>query len=116
MKELSIDEWKSLTAMAAHMQGVTLIWSSEPDLKPRSKDTMQTYAPIDDDGDAFRLANHLILRIEHVRPMRGRYDRVMVSAAGRGNLSEEVLYGSDRDAAVRLAIVRVAAQMFADQP
>jgi hypothetical protein len=58
------EEWKDLTARAARAAGIELLWSSEPDLKPRRKDTMQTFAPLDDDGDAFRLMVQLQMTVE----------------------------------------------------
>jgi hypothetical protein len=107
--------WRELTEKAAYMQGITLVWPSEPDMKPRDAKTRETYAPIDDDAQAFRLASQLIMHIEHLKNHKHVYNRVHVGVHGFGHVGSEVTYRYDRNKAMRLAIVHAAAAMYDEQ-
>lgn len=113
-QEIDLATWKELTSRAAYLQGIELLWSSEPDLKPRNAKTLETYAPLDDDGHAFRLANQLIMRIEHGKNYKHVFNRVSVSVHGRGHVGAEVTYKSDRNEAMRRAICLTAYELYRD--
>ena len=65
--------------------------------------------PLEDDGDALRLAGKLNLRIDTGQD----FEPYNYSTAGRllGEAEARVPHGSDRNAATRLAIVRAAAEI-----
>ena len=112
--KIDVDEWRDLTSKAAYVQGITLLWPSEPDLKPRNARTHETYAPLDDDMQAFRLSNQLAMRIEHGKNHKNQFDRVTVSIPWQPLASATVKYGSDCNAAVRRAISLTAAELYRD--
>ena len=65
----------------------------------------QAWNPLEDDGDAFRLAVDLSIEIEVIRPRTER-------EIGRSRANQVwQLHGNDPRAATRLAIVRAAAEV-----
>lgn len=106
---------KELTAAAARAAGIELVWSSEPDLAPRIAVTYHIFNPLEDDGDALRLAVSLGLDIDVHRQeptggtagveVRGYvYRRMLVTEPAADN-------GASLQSATRRAIVRAAAKI-----
>lgn len=97
---------KILLEDAARAAGIELVWSTEPGWAPKLKgQRMQSWNPLDDDGDALRLAIKLRIDIVH-EP----HDKVRAVFADRfADPLEE--YGNDPAAATRRAIVRAAAAL-----
>jgi hypothetical protein len=106
---------KELLEMAAKAAGLTFDWGASPLVLAMPSDTERPWRywhPLEDDGDAFRLAVNLRISVEYT------FGGVEVSASWRvnkvfaGNAAEEIgsLHnGDDPNAAVRRAIVRAAA-------
>jgi hypothetical protein len=55
---------RELLERAARTIGLTLVWSTEPDMPPRRADTYDYWTPLTDDGDAFRLMVKLQMTVE----------------------------------------------------
>jgi hypothetical protein len=108
-------EDRPLMDAAARVLGIPLRWpEGETDLSPRRTDSWVVWNPIDDGTDAMDVAVALNMRIEPARPARGEIDRVSVSVAGKGHVGATVIYGDDRAAAWRRAIVETAAALAND--
>lgn len=93
---------------AARAAGIELVWSTEPDLHPRRKDSYATWNPLTDDGDALRLAIALDMALdldEHPRATTPWADESMWAPFPTTE---------DKAANVRRCIVRAAAAL-ADQ-
>lgn len=55
---------REMLELAAKAAGYTLAWSSVEGIPPRKADDMETWNPLTDDGDRYRLARKLGLRID----------------------------------------------------
>lgn len=98
---------KELLERAARAAGIELLWSSEPGWAPKLKsERMQSWDPLSDDGDAFRLAVKLEIQVIHHHHGVGWVDA--------GFFKE--LIGGDPYAATRRAIVRAAAAIGQEMP
>jgi hypothetical protein len=98
---------RELLERAARAAGIELLWSSEPGWAPKFKgERMQSWNPLDDDGDAFRLCVRLEIGAQHHHHGIGWVD------AGTLNVGWfKELIGGDPYGATRRAIVRAAAAM-----
>lgn len=95
---------KELLEAAARAAGY---WSAE--FKCADKLPRPGWNPLTDDGDSRRLQVKLRIHLEFAKRLGAKeYDRVQASPAGMGHLAEVVMFGNDEDAAVRLAVLRVA--------
>jgi hypothetical protein len=94
---------RALTRAAARVAGIDM-----------REGTPGEFCPLTDGGDALALAVALNLHIEPTGPMFKPIDRVIVSVRGQGHVDAEVLYGDDRHAAWRRAIVETAAALDAE--
>ena len=112
--EISVERWRDLTDCAARLQGITLLWPNDPTLKPRNAATLETYAPLDDDAQAFRLMTQLLMTIGYLKNYKNRVDRISVHVQGRSIVGAEVSYKTDRNEAMRLAIVLTAYELSRD--
>ncbi|MFM0608649.1 hypothetical protein PQR05_29385 [Paraburkholderia sediminicola] len=106
---------RMLTGAAAMAAGISLQWSSEPDMPPRRSDTWEIWNPRDDGNDALHLMIALDMRAEPGRTMHGPIDRVTMSVKGKRQITETVMYDGDPPAAWRLAILLTAAALEADK-
>jgi hypothetical protein len=107
---------RELTEAAARAVGIKIEWWHEGTSMERAVrvDDEETFGPLEEDGDAFRLMVALNMRVEPARTMHGSYDRVSVTVTGRGHIGSTIMYGSDPRAAWRRAIVETAAALVAD--
>lgn len=96
---------RELLEAAARAAGYTLAWSSVEGIPPRKADDMETWDPLTDDGDALRLAVKMDLYIGN--------ERQPYVTWWHGDSLEfvEEEAGDDKQAAVRRAIVRAAAEI-----
>lgn len=78
-----------------------------------SQDCNRAWYPLDDDGDALRLASHLCMNVS-TGPCRASASTI--SGALRGAFFEEDTCQQDQDCAVRRAIVRAAAEIGENMP
>jgi hypothetical protein len=112
---------KEMTVAAARAVGVSGDWAlggywvrdTVPPFKHAS-----LFAPLESDETAFQLMVMLDINPEPGRLERSKtntYDRVFMTVKGRGHIFVEVMYGDDRLAAWRRAIVETAAALDADK-
>lgn len=113
-QEIDMSLWKELTSRAAYLQGFALEWPQDDGWKPYIIGSREIYAPLEYDGQSFRLANQLIMRIEHGKNHKHVYNRVTVSVQGRCHVGAEITYKSDRNEAMRRAIVLTAYELYRD--
>jgi len=99
---------RELLELAAKAAGIGLAWSSIEDQSPRNQANWNSWNPMEDDGDAFRLAVKLGIQIDpYGHEMRA-------SIIGDGWEEDPGNFGGDECAAMRLAIVLVAARIGED--
>jgi hypothetical protein len=100
---------RELLELAAKAAGITLQWNSDADLRPRriDDDSWATWHPLEDDGDALRLAVKLNLLM-----MLYPFDQA-VRVTRLDQPDTIVSWGTPPDAAAatRRAIVRAAAEI-----
>lgn len=80
------------------------------DMRPAYPQTAG-WNPLEDDGDALRLACRLKINIEHMKTMAGAIFGVNCWPAGRGDCGISETGSGDYDALTRRAITRAAAEM-----
>jgi hypothetical protein len=103
-----------MLAAAAKAAGIELRFAYCPgtgkpvDISPRRTDTWENWDPLQDDGDAFRLAVKLQLRVIPPEDEFG-LDRASVRVPGMRDLVDA--FDKDPYVATRRAIVRAAAAM-----
>ena len=112
---------KELLENAAKSIGMTLRYNYLG-----GRDANQPWNPLDDDGDAFRLAAALNICVVHDEPImiavheyngysEGEYERGVeawiVDKYDASTIEFAEIYGDDKDKATRLAIVKVAAEI-----
>ena len=95
---------RELLELAAKAAGVNLQWMGDWPVELRCG-IITAWSPLEDNGDAFRLAVDLGLRIEQIYT---NGPRVMV---GNGDHWANIPYSGDRRASTRRAIVRAAAEI-----
>lgn len=94
--------------LAAKAIGAELQWPGTEGLPPAFKNTLLPWNPKHDDGDSLRLASVLSINIEHVGLSNGPATEVNCWPRGRGDCASSQPYGSDKQAAIRLAIFEAA--------
>ena len=72
---------------------------------------LRRWNPLEDDGDALRLACALKINIEHVETLRRKIHGVNCWSVGRGDCAHMESDVTDYNAATRRAIVRAAAEI-----
>lgn len=103
-------EDRMLIGCAAAAAGISLQWSSIQDIAPRRTDTWAYFNPLDDDGDALRLAVELKLQVLIGQGPDG--DITWVRAPDELDIEgASERHGTDARAATRRAIVRTAVLM-----
>lgn len=102
-------ELLELAAKAAGIDGRIKEWvNAGPDfIRPEG----DVWNPLEDDGDALRLAVKLHIHIEHAGRSSEATDRVQASPRGHGHLGWVQMYEKDPFAATRYAIVRAAYEL-----
>ena len=104
-------ELLELAAKAAGIEGVIsvdhkFIWT---------KNATERWNPLQDDGDALRLAVKLRIDVQFCKNMGGEFVEVMAHPVGRGDCMGMAEIGEDDLAATRRAIVRAAAEIGKEQ-
>lgn len=102
---------RELLELAARAAGIELIWKDEPGWAPKLKaNRMQSWNPMDDDGDALRLAVKLHLVVA-IMPEQKWCEKAAFTAcySFQGPERGDTDHGDDAGAATRRAIVRAAA-------
>lgn len=97
---------RELLELAAKANGIKLVFGGPDKDMPRRTDTLELWNPLEDDGDAFRLAVKLELPIAH----HGKRE-LFVQVLLRPGLCFYEPHGDDKNAATRRAIVRAAAEI-----
>lgn len=103
-------EHRELLRLAADAAGIPTEWSTECEC-PLRLDRVGTvpWNPLDDDGDALRLACALKINIEHAETLQRKAHGVNCWPVGRGDCAHMECDLTDYSAATRRAIVRAAA-------
>lgn len=97
---------RELLTLAAKAADIVLNWSDIEGVRPRRADTWDLWNPLEDDGDALRLAVKLRIDLEfsdfHVEAYQRIDDTFHIASEG---------YAPGSEAATRRAIVRAAASL-----
>jgi len=97
---------RELLELAAKAAGIELLWRRGHPYRGANNVRQDEWTPLDDDGDALRLAANLRLDVVFA------YDEVCVNWVSKTDCEYfEEPYGDDRMAATRRALVRAAAEI-----
>lgn len=97
---------QELLELAAKAAGMELLWTNDPDLSPLTNDhKYNPWNPLVYDGDALRLAVKLAMSVE----ISEYEDSTYAYAGQQPRVYAYEMWGEDKCAATRRAIVRAAA-------
>lgn len=102
---------RALLELAAKAAEIVLVWPvlAGSTLPPRRADTFVIWNPLDDDGEALRLAAALGLEIGFGWTFHDKDDVTVIIV--NGDVMEHINSANDRITATRHAIVRAAAEI-----
>lgn len=109
---------RELLELAAKAAGYQIEWVRNSGCHYRCEEEIgrEAWCPLDDDGDALRLAVQLRVSIDHNHPADQSSWVSATADGGRAEKVEEFEDERDRCAATRMAIVRAAAEIGCRMP